>query len=283
MAKDNDNIGGVWRTISGRRVFIKDGQDLATAMIESGKFKNIRKNYKNEISKLQQEKKDLKEANKRTSKAIDQTISQYGNAKNDLERKMKKEQWDLFLSKSKEEIKQIDSINNMLNKNKIEEARYEKAIGEYTGGKDYGEKMKKTGNDYLPKAKKVETAGTSNRKEVSDNIQAHILEYYDNPVDFMKQMDVFNNMPTRWHAGQEMAKQGFYDIYYDDQREFLESLNINPKGKSFSDDRVFQTYSSLIGRESERLYNRLEKLYNQYKAEHKNSDVSLDDFRKWFK
>lgn len=31
--------GGVWRTISGRRVFIKDGQSLSDAMKESGKFK----------------------------------------------------------------------------------------------------------------------------------------------------------------------------------------------------------------------------------------------------
>ena len=30
--------GGVWRTISGRRVFIKDGQSLTAAMRESGKF-----------------------------------------------------------------------------------------------------------------------------------------------------------------------------------------------------------------------------------------------------
>lgn len=35
----NDDIGGVWRTIGGRRVFIKNGQDLSTAMIESGKFR----------------------------------------------------------------------------------------------------------------------------------------------------------------------------------------------------------------------------------------------------
>lgn len=38
---END-LGGVWRTIGGRRVFIKDGQDLATAMRESGKFGNIK-------------------------------------------------------------------------------------------------------------------------------------------------------------------------------------------------------------------------------------------------
>jgi hypothetical protein len=30
--------GGVWKTVGGRRIFIKDGQELASAMKESGKF-----------------------------------------------------------------------------------------------------------------------------------------------------------------------------------------------------------------------------------------------------
>ena len=39
-----ENKGGTWRTIRGRRVFIKDGQSLTDAMRESGKFqKNRRK------------------------------------------------------------------------------------------------------------------------------------------------------------------------------------------------------------------------------------------------
>jgi len=33
--------GGVWRTVSGRRIFIKDGQDLTSAMKESGKFREL--------------------------------------------------------------------------------------------------------------------------------------------------------------------------------------------------------------------------------------------------
>ena len=35
--------GGVWRTIGGRRVFIKDGQSLTDAMRESGKFGDLKK------------------------------------------------------------------------------------------------------------------------------------------------------------------------------------------------------------------------------------------------
>ena len=32
------DIGGVWRTVGGRRIFIEDGEDLETAMKKSGKF-----------------------------------------------------------------------------------------------------------------------------------------------------------------------------------------------------------------------------------------------------
>lgn len=42
-------IGGVWRTVGGRRIFIKDGQDLATAMKESGKF--VKSAIKSELDK----------------------------------------------------------------------------------------------------------------------------------------------------------------------------------------------------------------------------------------
>lgn len=33
-----DEIKGVWRTVSGRRIFIREGQSLTDAMRESGKF-----------------------------------------------------------------------------------------------------------------------------------------------------------------------------------------------------------------------------------------------------
>lgn len=127
------------------------------------------------------------------------------------------------------------------------------------------------------------TSGTSNRKEVSDNIQAHILEHYDSPVDFMEQMDAFDYLPTKWKAGEEIAKGGSYLTYNEDMANYLNDLNINPKGKKFSEEKSFEIYTSLVGRESEKLYNKLEKLFEQYKKEHNNSNATLEDFRKWFK
>lgn len=54
--------GGVWRTIGGRRVFIKDGEDLATAMKKSGKFNNKsnNENYSKEIKEKLKELEDDK-------------------------------------------------------------------------------------------------------------------------------------------------------------------------------------------------------------------------------
>ena len=40
-----DDIGGVWRTVGGRRIFIKDGQPLEEAMKESGKFNHKYNKY----------------------------------------------------------------------------------------------------------------------------------------------------------------------------------------------------------------------------------------------
>lgn len=51
MAKD-DFTDGVWRTVGGRRIFIRTGQDLASAMKESGKFnKNTRKKEEDQDDK----------------------------------------------------------------------------------------------------------------------------------------------------------------------------------------------------------------------------------------
>lgn len=50
---------GVWRTVGGRRIFIKEGQDLASAMKESGKFKDktpsILNNRKNLVEYVKQQ------------------------------------------------------------------------------------------------------------------------------------------------------------------------------------------------------------------------------------
>lgn len=72
----NDDIGGVWRTVGGRRIFIKAGKDLATAMKESGKFNNI-----SSSNKLKSLEKQLAEAKGFLQKAkINNEITALKNA-----------------------------------------------------------------------------------------------------------------------------------------------------------------------------------------------------------
>ena len=56
-----NDIGGIWRTVGGRRIFIKEGQDLATAMRESGKFNSKQINSAKKIDELFKKKRCLEQ------------------------------------------------------------------------------------------------------------------------------------------------------------------------------------------------------------------------------
>ena len=55
---------GVWRTVGGRRIFIKDGQSLSDAMKKSGKFKlekkDIKVTLKKQLTEKQRKQKTVK-------------------------------------------------------------------------------------------------------------------------------------------------------------------------------------------------------------------------------
>lgn len=63
---------GVWRTIGGRRVFIKHGQDLATAMRESGKFGN-----KKQEEQPQQQEKEFELSEDNINQVISESVSKW--------------------------------------------------------------------------------------------------------------------------------------------------------------------------------------------------------------
>lgn len=63
---------GVWRTVGGRRIFIKDGEDLATAMKNSGKFGNKKQEKEtkneNEYKKYENFNEEIKELEEESDK-----------------------------------------------------------------------------------------------------------------------------------------------------------------------------------------------------------------------
>lgn len=90
-----DDIGGVWRTIGGRRVFIKTGYTLHQAMIESGKFKRLKKitprtykgTMKEEGTKRYFENEDGSKIEYLKPKEYDKMCEDFNNSLTDEERK----------------------------------------------------------------------------------------------------------------------------------------------------------------------------------------------------
>lgn len=100
----------------------------------------------------------------------------------------------------------------------------------------------------------------STDREVKNKINAHILERFENEnyggpegntaLDNLKdQVAVFTWMPSVYKAGYHMAEGGTFLIYTEDMEAFINSLGINPTGKRFSDNEVFERYCHLIGRQ----------------------------------
>lgn len=98
----------------------------------------------------------------------------------------------------------------------------------------------------------------SNTKEVKNKINKHILSYFtqddgwdnDNTIDNLKeQLKSFDYMPTDYAKGVYMAEGGTFLIYTRDMEEFLNGLGINPSNKEYSDNKVFEQYCHLIGRQ----------------------------------
>lgn len=103
-------------------------------------------------------------------------------------------------------------------------------------------------------------------KDVKAKINAHILSYFEPEVygslgindnkaldNLREQVNSLSYLPGDYQRGRYMAEGGTFLIYYWEQRDFLNSLGINPNDKDYSDDQVFKQYVHLIARQTSEL------------------------------
>ncbi|MFA6755630.1 MAG: hypothetical protein WCR97_03890 [Bacilli bacterium] len=62
-----------------------------------------------------------------------------------------------------------------------------------------------------------------------------------------------------WSKGKELVNGGCFRCYYDDQRKFLNRIYGKKQVSKWSDDKVFNTYGNLIGREYSQMLNKRKK------------------------
>lgn len=114
--EDYSKMDGVWRTISGRRVFIKKGQSLTEAMRESGKFqKNEKQSKKTKIDDLKEKEEELKKFEEEKKQILDEeTKAMY---KGEIEK------FRTLREKRKEIEQKIKKLKTEVRKQKIEEEK----------------------------------------------------------------------------------------------------------------------------------------------------------------
>lgn len=173
---------GVWRTIGGRRVFIKDGEDLATAMKKSGKFKSVKKNKQNNAN-----------FNDMAHELHGYVESNFKDVSEDLQNAIANDTLDNYLEKragmSKEEIKNFkDKYNDYLNKGNYKVSKEVSDLQEETKNMSEDERYnlaisKLKNEDNLSRDEKHfynRTKMEYEREKKWENIDQDINNYYKN-------------------------------------------------------------------------------------------------------
>lgn len=102
-----DDVGGVWRTVGGRRIFIKDGQDLVSAMKESGKFS------KNQVEDNKDYNNLNEELNETDKKVLDYYVMDAGAY--DVNYVLRNEN----VEKTENDKRAIKTLDNAINKSSL--------------------------------------------------------------------------------------------------------------------------------------------------------------------
>ena len=178
------DLGGVWRTVGGRRIFIKDGEDLATAMKNSGKFlkkKELTKEEKAEQSVLlKQQREELREKinkgglNPEEYQKTKQKIKELTEQKKELDKGLTDD--DLKEARHRLEQKKYDDKKTKINK--VEEDKiYNKLV------KDNENNLNKELNDILKNIENQEDEyGISSQylDEITSDTMEKIINMHDN-------------------------------------------------------------------------------------------------------
>lgn len=160
----SNDIGGVWRTVGGRRIFIKDGQDLSTAMRESGKFQRSDMDYNKGINDIKQQMDELEK--QMDGKPFLEKVK-YMKQFNELQKKLTEIEDEKYKRKVYEQIKK-EKENATQNKEKIEQQKKEIEQKE----KKYLESIKKD-----DKHNQLQNKSNEVYKKLTENERVSINDY----------------------------------------------------------------------------------------------------------
>ena len=94
----------------------------------------------------------------------------------------------------------------------------------------------------------------SNSKQVSELVQAHILSFYDDVKALRADVQAIAlTDDSTYTAAHKLVEGGNFYCYFTDVQDFLKTLDINPKGLDYTDDKAWTLYMHLLARNIEKL------------------------------
>ena len=296
---------GVWRTVGGRRIFIKEGQDLATAMKESGKFPNkktkVEEQTKKHIKKGQQEIEQKKE--KKNSELTDE---ERRTKLEELEKKKQETQGFLQKGAIQEEI---DMVKDGFDGTKEEYREYvskeqERRLEEYKKEKEERLKQYQDKNegkdDYRMAHRPTETGLTADNLLKEGNEVSAPKDIYEHPEYYSSGNKEWNQETLdqlKKARGNEDAEITIYRATTGDKinngdwitlsKKYAEAHNesqLDGKGKVL-EMKVKAKDIQFAGDMLEEWgyfpkTNGVKDAFEKYIKEHPNSKISLDYFEK---
>ena len=253
MTKEKMNEeDGVWRTIGGRRVFIRNGQSLADAMKESGKFKNLQKtekNKKDDYTKQEEERRKL-------VKELKEKLSEK-DYKDLIDRSAKEEisndEFKKILDKAKEEknnddytketdpekrLKNVYMMDRVLRSMNNEEALDDGWLmnGVADGDSDYGyEKFKENSEMYDGKGYYY----------TSDEDYKNLVDMYKRRVKYAKDGLITDNKELVDFVKNDVESFPVYNDIHDDEVYDAKDGKVYTGMKSYKEEEARQIASNV--------------------------------------
>ena len=234
MAKKYDESDGIWRTVGGRRIFIRNDQTLADAMKESGKFKKGQVESEIELARMKKYKKEDEERDAKAKKELTEEAKELMDNARFLD--PKEEGFDEAFAELKErfaDLRRKESTWQSSQSKSVEETI--KQLEKEKNGNQYTSKQlkEKYGTDDV----ELINAGKAKEDRVSminDENVASELRKADNWSDINKTIDNIKDEKVKtmmkkeaqkleenengaWKSSEYLAKQ--YNFYNEDSKK----------------------------------------------------------------
>ena len=283
MAKTNyDDSDGVWRTINGRKVFIREGQSLASAMRESGKFKKTfrkldKRNEKEEkLAKQRQTIEDIKNYSKADTSL--KTLNNLGVFKEDY-----KDDRNTSLKEKINKLKQ-KYLNEKEHKNYTKELR-----AKYTGS-EKSTKIKDTDWKGVYRSELADPATYKHEKEVKNTEYGKLVNKYNDIDDKMVKYNTERNniYPgyDKENAEKELSAKDYKKFVALTEKYENERRKLRDVADEYEDYRKSHSNREILKMQSDEktgsstINNRIrQEAYKKYLKEHPNSKMSFAEFK----